>query len=278
MPHALRLLPAQRIRSDSEIPRDSENSRADLEHDRGAPRIELALEPVSARRVPFAVSSFVAAHEAMNPRPSHEDRAHEFVHHERFLRALARKLVHDQDLADDVVQDTWLAALQHPPRARETVRAWLARVTYNRAIQSFRARERRERRELHTARSEALPSPTDDLEREQARRLVVEALAATGEPYRTVILLRYYEGLEPREIAALLACPVETVRTRLKRGLERLRQRLDRRASGDRVWAGALMSLMPEEESSPSHEPERIARDRLREAAWIRSGRVARDA
>ncbi|MCK6446416.1 MAG: sigma-70 family RNA polymerase sigma factor [Planctomycetes bacterium] len=213
----------------------------------------------------------------MNPRPSHEARAHEFVHHERFLRALARKLVHDQDLADDVVQDTWLAALQHPPRARETVRAWLARVTYNRAIQSFRARERRERREMHTARSETLPSPTDDLEREQARRLVVEALARIDEPYRTVILLRYYEGLEPREIASLLACPVETVRTRLKRGLERLRQTLDRRANGDRVWAGALMSLMPEEESSPAHAPERIARNRLREAAWIRSGRVARE-
>ncbi|MCE9594333.1 MAG: RNA polymerase sigma factor [Planctomycetes bacterium] len=200
----------------------------------------------------------------------------DLVQHERFLHALARKLVHDEDLANDVVQDTWLAALRHPPRARETVRAWLARVTYNRAIQSFRTRERRERRELANARREALPSPTEDLEREQARALVVEALDATDTTYRTVLLLRYYEGLEPRDIAKLLDCPLETVRTRLKRGLEHLRRRLDRTRGGDRSWAGALMSLMPARANSPAHTPKLDAERRAREANWIRSGRVAR--
>jgi RNA polymerase sigma factor (sigma-70 family) len=211
----------------------------------------------------------------MDPKPAdlpHDD----FVLHERFLRSLARKLVHDEDLAADVVQDTWLAALRHPPRARETVRSWLARVTYNRAIQSFRSRERRERRELANAKREALPSPTEDLEREQARTLVVEALEATDSPYRTVLLLRYYEGLESRDIAKLLGCPHETVRTRLKRGLDQLRRRLDRTRGGDRSWAGALMSLMPERERAPTHAPKLDAERRAREATWIRSGRVAR--
>ncbi|MCC6408396.1 MAG: sigma-70 family RNA polymerase sigma factor [Planctomycetes bacterium] len=216
----------------------------------------------------------------MNPRPiaSGDTEPADLVQHERFLRAVARKLVHDQDLADDVVQDTWLAALQNPPRARETVRAWLTRVTYNRAIQSFRSRERRERRELGHARGESLPSLTEDLEREQARKLVIEAVAVTEEPYRTVLLLRYYEGLEPRDIAKLLRCPVETVRTRLKRGLDRLRRRLDRTCGGDRTWAGALMSLMPERESATAHAPELETVRRAREAAWIRSGRVLREA
>ena len=55
------------------------------------------------------------------------------------------------------------------------------------------------------------------------------------EPVRTVVLLRYWEGLPPRRIAARLEIPVETVRTRLKRGLHKLRVRLDGECGGRRA-------------------------------------------
>ena len=47
-----------------------------------------------------------------------------------------------------------------------------------------------------------------------------------GEPYRSALLLRFFEALPPRRIAERLALAVETVRTRLKRGLEQVRARL----------------------------------------------------
>ena len=53
-------------------------------------------------------------------------------------------------------------------------------------------------------------------------------MLALDEPYRTVILMRYYEDLTPSQIAEHLGLPAATVRTRLRRGLERLRSMIPR--------------------------------------------------
>jgi DNA-directed RNA polymerase specialized sigma24 family protein len=50
------------------------------------------------------------------------------LHHSEWLAALARRLVRDGASADDLVQETWLAALRHPPAAGRSVRAWLTTV------------------------------------------------------------------------------------------------------------------------------------------------------
>ena len=68
----------------------------------------------------------------------------------------------------------------------------------------------------------------DVVEREERRRAVVAAVLALAEPLRDAVLLRFYEGLPPREIARRLAVPVETARTRVKRGVEQVRARLTR--------------------------------------------------
>ena len=53
------------------------------------------------------------------------------------------------------------------------------------------------------------------------QRELVDIVTGLDEPYRTTVLLRYIHGLEPRELALRQGVPLETVRTRLKRGLER---------------------------------------------------------
>ena len=53
------------------------------------------------------------------------------VEQEGFVRSLARSLVGNRALADDLAQDTWVAALNHPPRARASTRGWLAPVMRN---------------------------------------------------------------------------------------------------------------------------------------------------
>src|SRR5690606_22732139 len=79
-------------------------------------------------------------------------------------------------------------------------------------------------------------------ERKRVLRRVSDALLALDEPYQSTLLLRYYEGLTPTEIARRTDVPLATVKRRLQRGLARLRTRLDEdapRAS----WMSALCAL-----------------------------------
>ncbi len=71
----------------------------------------------------------------------------------------------------------------------------------------------------------------------------MDATLALAEPGRSTILLRFFEGLPPREIAARQRVPVETVRSRVRRALAEIRKTLDRRAGDRSAWAVALLPL-----------------------------------
>ncbi len=164
--------------------------------------------------------------------------------HGDFVRALVARLVFDPDRVDDIVQQTWLAAIEHPPRSRASIRGWLATLAGNFARRLARAERRRSNLVSWARAPRATPSAQEIVEREALRRQVIDAVLALAEPYRSTILLRYYEDLPPREIARRHTVPVETVRTRLKRGLDQLRARLDDDHDGDRrAWCLALLPL-----------------------------------
>lgn len=161
---------------------------------------------------------------------------------EPFVRALARSLLGgDPVAADDVVQQTWLEVIRRGAPDGEARRGWLARVVRTRASNLRRGEARRASRERDAARPEAVLGPDELLARAEQRRKVVEAVAELAEPYRTAVLLRYLEGLPPREIAARQGVPRDTVATRLKRALAMLRDRFDAEHGGDRsAWVAAL--------------------------------------
>ena len=163
--------------------------------------------------------------------------------HSRYVRALARELVFDAALARDVEQETWLAALDQAPRDPRALRGWLAALVRNIALKAWRSADRRRNRELEHARVErGAPTPADVAEREELRRRLVEAVNSLEEPYRSVLVLRFLEGLEPPAVARRLEVSLETVRTRQKRALERLRARLDRASHGERgAWCLLLV-------------------------------------
>ncbi len=166
----------------------------------------------------------------------------DLLEHTDFVRAVVRGLLADEHAVDDVVQETCLRALERPPQA---LRAWLARVARNLALTAMRRDKARGRREHGAARPEGQPSAGEAASRLERHRLVVEAVLALEEPFRSAILLRFYDDLPPREIARELGVPVDTVRSRLRRGLERLRAHLDARHGGDRAaWSLALLPLL----------------------------------
>src|SRR5262245_16640480 len=145
----------------------------------------------------------------------------------RALRGLAQSLLGDAHAAEDVVQETWLACLRHPGALPEKVSAWLGTVTKHLALRRARGESRRRARERRAAapeRLEALQQRT--LEREEALRAVTQALLALEEPFKTALFLRYFEERAPSEIASELELPLATVKSRLARGLERMRARL----------------------------------------------------
>ena len=165
---------------------------------------------------------------------------------DRWLRALAFRLLRDEHAAEDAVQDAMAAALARSPREPRSLRAWLATVLRNLVFESRRSAARRREREERASRSERVPSSHEVVELEATRRRVVDALFALEEPWRETLLLRYHRSLPPRRIAAEMGVPVATVHTRLRRGLELLRSRLDAAGGARGAWVIGLVKLFPE--------------------------------
>jgi RNA polymerase sigma factor (sigma-70 family) len=160
-----------------------------------------------------------------------------------WVRRIARALVVDVNAAEDLEQDLWVEVLQRPPRVRSSLRGWLASALRSRLLNAKRSASRRTRRELAASRPEAAAA-ADVVAEADAQRRVVGAVLEIAEPYRTALLLRFLEELPPSAIAQRLGVPAETVRTRVRRALDLLPERLDAQSGGDRAaWCAALLPL-----------------------------------
>jgi RNA polymerase sigma factor (sigma-70 family) len=167
------------------------------------------------------------------------------------VRRLARGLVGD-DAADDVAQEALLLALEKGP-SRERLGEWLRAASRNVAMRFGRSARRRATRERRAARREAEPSAADAVMRVAEQSRLLSAVMRLPGPQRTAIVLRFFEDLPPREIAARLDVPVETVRTRVKRGLAALRDELRETHGGDdHEWRVALAPLLALEAKRPA--------------------------
>ncbi|NOT30928.1 MAG: sigma-70 family RNA polymerase sigma factor, partial [Planctomycetes bacterium] len=120
-----------------------------------------------------------------------------------FLRRLARGLLGDDGLAEDVVQEVELRALERGPGPGGSLRAWLVTATRRLALNVLRARERRAVHERAASKPEAIPGQAAVLAGLDLQRRVLEAVRALDEPYREALWQRYYEERTPSEIAAL---------------------------------------------------------------------------
>jgi RNA polymerase sigma-70 factor (ECF subfamily) len=142
------------------------------------------------------------------------------IHWPRAYRA-AYLVTHDAQAAEDIAQEGFLAAVRALDRfdRRRPFGPWLHRIVVNRAIDWTRARRLRAEVEL----GERLPAtdppapPSDDL---------LAALGRLPPEHRAVIVLRHLLEFTPGEIAEALDLPRGTVNSRLRRGLDSLRDEL----------------------------------------------------
>lgn len=169
--------------------------------------------------------------------------------HTLWLRRLAAQLVRGESHAEDAVQDTLVAALRHPPALDRDVRPWLARVLANFTRSGRRSDLRRRKRETEVAgesqAAEAPPGADELLVRHEAARVVAALVSGLGEPHRSLVLLRFAEGLTPKEIARRRGVPEGTARRQLKEALDQLRAAVAAHYERDaRDWRLALVPLV----------------------------------
>jgi RNA polymerase sigma-70 factor (ECF subfamily) len=163
------------------------------------------------------------------------------------IHATAHRITGDRQVAEDVVQEVFLALWNRAERfdpAVGSLSAWLGTIARHRAVDRLRAAGRRPRlvalppigdeaaeqaleRAVHAAGGAAGgPAPGDPvgaLEASETRAAVGAALATMPEVEREVILLAYRDDLTQSEIAERLGWPLGTVKTRTRRALARLR-------------------------------------------------------
>lgn len=162
---------------------------------------------------------------------------------------LARRILADGQLAQDVVQEVFLVLWRDAGRfdsGRGSFSSWLLAMTHHKAVDAVRREEnlRKRRTTAEVLEDRATPHPgPDDLAWTTLRgERVRSALADLPEPQREALVLAYFGGYTQREIAGLTATPLGTVKTRMLAGMRRMQAGLENLGSstgiGDAPTAG----------------------------------------
>jgi RNA polymerase sigma-70 factor (ECF subfamily) len=154
------------------------------------------------------------------------------------LYAVAYRVVGQRADAEDVVIEAFAQAWRDATRfeaTRGSVAGWLTMIARSRALDVVRARSRRDRITAsaaadHPQRSPAMgewrADPSDSYDHAERRHQVQAALQALSPPQRQAIELAFFEGLSQSEIAERLKEPLGTIKTRVRLGMQKLRDSL----------------------------------------------------
>ena len=148
--------------------------------------------------------------------------------------SLARRILSDEQLAQDVVQEVFLAVWRDVSRfdgSRGGFSTWLLSMTHHKAVDAVRREENQRKRrsslEALEPREGDGPAVDDEVWTSLRGERVRESLAALPEAQREALVLAYFGGYTQREIAGLTSTPLGTVKTRMLAGMRRMRGGLD---------------------------------------------------
>lgn len=154
---------------------------------------------------------------------------------------LARRILGDDGLAQDVVQEVFLAVWRSSAAydaGHATVSTWLMAMVHHKAVDAVRREEsqRRRRRLAEEDLTLSARSTVRDVEDDAWHRLEAErvraALAGLPQAQREALVLAYYGGYSQQEVAALTGAPLGTVKTRMLAGMRRLGKALRQPGGG----------------------------------------------
>jgi len=161
-----------------------------------------------------------------------------YDHSSTLLFTLAVRILGNREEAAELLQDVYLEVWRKVSRydvGRGTPVAWLVTLTKSRAIDRLRARASRSYQTANSVEvgtvaevADSGPSPFETQADQELRIAVGAAVAGLPQAQQQAIELAYYEGLSHAEIASRLNQPLGTVKTRIKLGMSKLRDSLQR--------------------------------------------------
>lgn len=154
----------------------------------------------------------------------------------RVVFSFALRIVGDRLLAEEVLQEAFTRCWRQSGRfelAKGNLASWLLSITHNLAIDEVRKRQRRPQRADMVDITDVLRGQEDTTvdveeaaEASELREQIQRAMATLPDAQRQVIELAYFGGLTQREVAALLNEPLGTVKTRMRLGMQKLKELL----------------------------------------------------
>ena len=153
-------------------------------------------------------------------------------HREPLVRYLVR-LCRNEQLAEELHQQTWLSVLEHIGKFDATAgggfKAWLFRIATNKANDYWRSsgRERAAKEGLKLVTDQEAPEAGAGLAATEQQEKLKAAIDQLPEAQKQVLLLRYYSNLKFVEIAQMLGCPLNTALGRMHKAMIKLKQLME---------------------------------------------------
>jgi RNA polymerase sigma-70 factor (ECF subfamily) len=150
----------------------------------------------------------------------------------RLIFSMALRVVQDRGAAEEITQDVFLRCWRSLDRyqpSQGSLASWLLSITHNRAIDELRSRRGKDsRREISDEVLQPQSAVDPGFDEALLRGEIQKALQILPVAQRDVIELVFWNGLTRREIAEQLSLPLGTVHTRLRLGMDKLRETLRR--------------------------------------------------
>jgi RNA polymerase sigma factor (sigma-70 family) len=155
-----------------------------------------------------------------------------FARYAPSAKALALRVVRQSNLAEEIVQEAFLALWRNPDaydQQRGSVKAWLMGMVHHRAVDLVRREESQRRRAEQAGRAvvhivdDPAQQVVDELGLPEERKAVRAALDELPPEQRTVLEMMYFDGLSQSQIAGKTGLPLGTVKSRTLLGMRRLR-------------------------------------------------------
>jgi RNA polymerase sigma-70 factor (ECF subfamily) len=142
----------------------------------------------------------------------------------RFLRTILRRT----PLVEEVLNDTMLVVWTHPDRYNGTskVSTWVFAIAYRKALKALRRHDEPIEDKHADSRQSEEAGPEQQLGQRQVQEALLGAINELSQDHRAVVDLTYFQGAGYREIAEIMACPVDTVKTRMFHARRHLKNKL----------------------------------------------------
>ncbi|MBD0326095.1 MAG: sigma-70 family RNA polymerase sigma factor [Pyrinomonadaceae bacterium] len=151
--------------------------------------------------------------------------------YQKRLFAYSMKMLDDagaaEELCNDVMLDVWRQANRF--KGKSKLSTWIFGIAHNKALNTLRSKGHRIDVALEQASTtaDARPDPEQSAERRDTREMLEAALEKLSPEHRAVVELTFYHEFSYEEIAQIMKCPVNTVKTRMFYAKQKLREWLD---------------------------------------------------